>query len=367
MGKRAGQALIIAVLGRKDFPTDAIEDYCQLLGGAFKDRGSGFALERVAWDERGRLRALSDLWRRSIVWKGKWALVQYTALSWSRRGFPFLFLLILSALRIRRVRTAVVFHDTRPYEGKRLVGRIRRVCQRIVMRWAYRLSDATILTVPLEHVPWLPTKRSKATFIPIGANLPAMPRPDRVGRNGNEPKTITVFAVTDAGDISREVADIALAAMRAAKCVPRVRLVTVGRGSTESASRFREALKGSPVEFSALGVLPAQEVSQALANSDVSLFVRGPVSTQRGSAIASIVNGVPLVTYAAPTLPTPLAEAGVVGVPYLDGDKLAEATVRVLTDPQLWLELHERSRGAYEKHFSWEAVASRFLEVLHHA
>jgi glycosyltransferase involved in cell wall biosynthesis len=235
------------------------------------------------------------------------------------------------------------------------------------MRWAYRLSDTTILTVPLEHVPWLPTKRSKATFIPIGANLPAMPRPDRVGRNGNEPKTITVFAVTDAGDISREVADIALAAMRAAKCVPRVRLVTVGRGSTESASRFREALKGSPVEFSALGVLPAQEVSQALANSDVSLFVRGPVSTQRGSAIASIVNGVPLVTYAAPTLPTPLAEAGVVGVPYLDGDKLAEATVRVLTDPQLWLELHERSRGAYEKHFSWEAVASRFLEVLHHA
>jgi glycosyltransferase involved in cell wall biosynthesis len=55
----------------------------------------------------------------------------------------------------------------------------------------------------------------------------------------------------------------------------------------------------------------------------------------------------------------------VIPISYLDGEKLAEATVRVLADPQLWLDLHERSRRAYEKYFSWEAVASRFLEVLY--
>jgi len=121
------------------------------------------------------------------------------------------------------------------------------------------------------------------------------------------------------------------------------------------------------VEFSALGVRPAEEVSQVLANADVSLFVRGPISTQRGSAIASIANAVPLVAYAHPCLPTPLAEAGLVGVRYLDAEELAEATVRVLTDHRLWRELHERSLQAHKMYFSWEAVASRFLEILHHA
>lgn len=357
----------VALLGRRDRPTDAVEDYCRLLGGAIKERGSDFALMRVPWDERGWQRALSDLWRKSADWKRDWALVQYTALMWSRRGFPPRFLLVLCVLRIRGVRVAVVFHDPQPYEGRRLVDRVRRACQRAVMRWAYRLSDVTIITVPLEQVSWLPSTRSKATFIPIGANLPAITRPGRSTGNGHEGKTITVFSVTDAGDISKEVADITLAAKRAAEHVPRVRLVTVGRGSAESESRFREALKGSSVEFSALGVLPAEEVSQVLANSDVAVFVRGPIATQRGSAIASIANGVPLVAYAEPCLPTPLAEAGIVGVRYLDSEKLAEATVRVLTDPQLWRDLHERSRRAHEKYFSWEAVASRFLEVLHHA
>jgi glycosyltransferase involved in cell wall biosynthesis len=93
--------------------------------------------------------------------------------------------------------------------------------------------------------------------------------------------------------------------------------------------------------------------------------VRGTISTQRGSAIASIANGVPLVAYADSCQPTPLVEAGIVGVHYLDGEKLAEATIRVLTDPQLWCDLHERSQRAHEKYFTWAAVASHFLEVLH--
>jgi len=189
----------------------------------------------------------------------------------------------------------------------------------------------------------------------------------RTVRNGHEVKTIAVFAVTDAGDIDREVSDIVRTAKRSAERGLHVRLVTVGRGSAESQGRFRQALEGSAVEFSALGVLPADKVSQILSNADVSLFVRGPITTQRGSAIASIASAVPLVAYSNPNLPAPLAEAGVVGIPYLDGEELAEATVRVLTDSQLWLDLHERNRCAYKKYFSWEVVASRFLEVLRDA
>jgi glycosyltransferase involved in cell wall biosynthesis len=121
------------------------------------------------------------------------------------------------------------------------------------------------------------------------------------------------------------------------------------------------------VEFSALGILPAEEVSQVLAESDVCLFVRGPISTQRGSAIASIACGVPLVAYTDPQLPGPLAEAGVVGVPYGDREGLADGAVRVLSDRQLWLGLCQRSQRAYEKYFSWEVVAACFVNLLYHA
>ena len=121
--------LIIALLGRPDSPTDALEDYCRLLGGAFNKRAIEFVVVRVPWEKTGWTPALMDLWRRSANWKGDWALVQYTALMWSRRGFPLLFLLVLCALRIRGVRTAVVLHDPQPYAGRRIVDRIRRVTQ----------------------------------------------------------------------------------------------------------------------------------------------------------------------------------------------------------------------------------------------
>jgi glycosyltransferase involved in cell wall biosynthesis len=358
---------MIALLGRRDFPTDALEDYCDFLGQAFEKRGQELKLVRVPWRELGWTRAILTHWRESSQWHGQWVLVQYTALSWSRRGFPFPFLLVLCMIRIRQERAVVVFHDQLPSGGKNLVDRVRWISKHMVMRWAYMLSDASILTVPLDHDSWLPRPGTKAAYIPIGPNIPVSAMPGRTARNGCESRTITVFGITDAGDITKEVADIALAVTRGAKHVPHVRLVSVGRGSTESESKLRDALKGSSVEFNALGILPADKVSQVLANSDVSLYVRSPISTQRGSAIASIANGVPLVAYANPNLPAPLADAGVVVVPYGDSDKLAEATVRVLTNPQLWQDLHERSQRAYEKYFSWEVVAKRFLEVLHNA
>jgi glycosyltransferase involved in cell wall biosynthesis len=356
--------LIITLLGRRDSPTDAVADYCSLLNGAFGERGFDSVVDRVAWDESGWGRELWDLWKRSANWKGDWLLVQYTALMWSRRGFPVLFLVVLSLLKIRRARIALVFHDSQPYAGRRLVDRVRRVCQGFVMRWAYRLSDHSILNIPLKQASWPPPNSSKATFIPIPATIPAVDGPEPTGRNGNQVKTIALFCLTGGGDMSREVSDIALAARKAAERVPRVRLVTVGRGSLESESSLREALAGSAVEYDAFGILLANEVSQVLANADVSLFVRGPISTARSSAIASIASALPLVAYADGHLPAPLAEAGVVGVRYPDAEELADATVRVLTDPKLWRELHERSQQAYEAYFSWEAVASRFLNVL---
>jgi glycosyltransferase involved in cell wall biosynthesis len=163
-----------------------------------------------------------------------------------------------------------------------------------------------------------------------------------------------------------EVSDIAFVARSVAEHVPGVRLLTMGRGSAESESKFREALEGSAVEYSALGILSAEDVGRILSSSDVSLFVRGGISTQRGSAIASIACSTPLVAYANQNLAAAFSEAGVVPVPLGDRERLAEATVKVLTDRELWSDLHQRSQRSYEKHFAWDAVASQFVQLFNH-
>lgn len=354
--------MIIAVLGRPDSPTDAIEDYSRLLGGALKERGSDFALERIAWDERGRLRALSDLWRRSIDWKGKWALLQYTALSWSRRGFPFLFLPVLCVLSVRGVRTAVVFHDTQPYEGKRLVDKVRRVCQRIVMRCAYALSNASVFTVPMEQVSWLPSRPTRASFIPVGANVPAIAAPLLAERTGYRQKTVVAFSTSAASD--EQILDLGLAVKRAAVELGELHFLMLGRTMEGVDAKIREALKDSTVHVLSLGVLPAEEISRSLARADVLLFTRGPMNTNRGSGIAAIACGLPVVAYGQPEPSSPLSEAGVLFVPYGDRERLARALVEVLTDSRLWADLHQRNLRAYERYFSWTSIAARYLDLV---
>ena len=358
---------MIALLGRRDEPTDALEDYCHCLGQALAAEGYALDLVRVPWPERGWLPALNWLRHESEKWKGSWVLVQYTALSWSRRGFPLLLLAVLGLLRIQGTRIAVIFHDPEPYPGTRLVDKVRRSCQRWIMRWIYKLSDKSVLTIPVQHASWLPANCSKATFVPVGANIPAVVTPGPGGRNGCELRTIAVFGVTGDGKVGNEVSDIALVAKTAAKLLPGIRLVTIGRGSLESEAEFRVALQGSKVDYRALGILSAEDVGRALSGSDISLFVRGPLSTQRGSAIASIACAVPLAAYVGQNLAAPFSEAGVVTVACGDCEGLAEATVKILTDRALWLELHYRSKRAYEKYFAWDAVAGRFLELFDNA
>jgi len=360
----AGSIPVIALLGKKDVPTDGVEDYCRFLSMAMGDRGYRVEIVRVPWEDLGWIRAWGRLWQESRNWKGKTVLAQYTALTWSRHGLALAFLGVLLILKARGVRLVTVFHDVAPYAGKRMIDRMRRACQRWVFRRAYSWTQACVLPVPKEQVKWLPGAASKASFIPVGANIPAVVAGGRLVRHGNEPKTIAVFTVTDRGDISKEVLAITQAARAVARHVGQVCLVTLGRGSDESEPEFRKALDGSKVAYLALGVLPADEVAKVLASCDVSLFVRGRISTQRSSAIASIACALPLVAYADGCLPPLLAEAGVVAVPCGDREALAEAVVKILTNEGLWRELHQRSQRAHEQCFSWEAIAARFVEIL---
>jgi glycosyltransferase involved in cell wall biosynthesis len=60
----------------------------------------------------------------------------------------------------------------------------------------------------------------------------------------------------------------------------------------------------------------------------------------------------------------PLTEAGVLLVPSGDREQLAEVMVRVLSDERLRQDLRSRSLRAYAQHFSWDAIADRYVQSL---
>src|ERR1700686_872561 len=130
----------IAILGRQDKPTDAVEEYCRYLGEALLAEDFELTIERVAWRESGWTRAASALRRRAKGWRGAWVLVQYTALAWSARGFPLRFPRVLKILKAAGVRVGIVFHDVEPYSGTRMIDKVRRRAQLHVMLKALRLS-----------------------------------------------------------------------------------------------------------------------------------------------------------------------------------------------------------------------------------
>jgi glycosyltransferase involved in cell wall biosynthesis len=342
-----------------------VADYCAFLAKALEARGIQMSLARVRWMEDGWFNGLLELWRECLGWRGQWVILQYTALSWSRHGFPFGAVAILAILRRRGVRCAVVFHEAERQGGLGRLRGIRGACQDWVIRKLYRGATKGIFTAPLETVAWLPTGKDKAAFIPIGANIPERAcRRDAPALTAKE-KTVIVFGVTGSAEAAaREVNDISSVMLVACKTLGRLRLVVVGRGADEARELFAKALHGGNVEVVVRGVLPAEEIAREFESADALLFVRGAVTTRRGSAMAGIASGVPIVGYWDGSIHGFLEEAGVEWSPLHDREGLTRGLIRVLSDSGRWMELHERNLKVQRNYLSWGRIAERFRAEL---
>lgn len=357
-------SLLIALLGRRDIPTDGVEDYCTYLGHALARRGVKLEMERVSWVGTGWPHALRKLWRQSAGWRGDWVVVQYTALAWSRRGFPFAVLVVLAILRHRGVRCAVLFHESRrQWAGTRLRDRIRGVCQDWVVRQAYRIAEKTIFTIPLAKVVWLHSNDNKAESIPIGANIPErFSEEQHAAKCSDGIRTVAVFCLSQNANRVMEIADLIRAAERARDSFGSVRFTILGKGSMESRPLIERALRQIDVNVRVLGLLPADDVSETLSSATVLLYLCGQVFQTRGSVLAGIATGLPIIGYGGRVSETPLEEAGLELVPYRDREALAAALVRVLKNTALQAELRKRSWAAQRRHFSWDAIARRYVD-----
>jgi glycogen(starch) synthase len=354
----------IALLGTRSMPTDGVEDYCIFLAEALARRNVALSPVRVEWRREGWDTALQTLALRAKEWRGKWVFLQYTALAWSRRGLPLGALKVLKVLRDKGARVGVVFHEPWHQESPLSLARpVRAASQDYVIRQLHKRADLSIFTLPANRISWLRENDPKAAFIPIGANIPK-PEParqfERVQRDG---KTISVFCFSPGTNRQREIEEIVHCTRMTARSAGRIRLQILGKGSTEIREEIEAAISDTGVEVTASGVVPAQKIAAALSDSDAMLFVSGQISQNRGSALAGVACGLPIVGYAGLAEGTPIAKAGLHLAPYRDREALARAMCDVVSDGSLWKDLHQRSLDAHREFFSWNSIARRYEEA----
>ena len=256
-----------------------------------------------------------------------------------------------------------IFHDASVSVSPRLRDRVRNAVQNWTMRKLFEQSECAILTVPPETLHWLPSDRTRASFIPIGANIPDY-RESRTFSTKQTPKIVAVFSVTGSESQSQEVHDIAQAARHVKQRVGPIRLELFGRGCLEARESLEQALNGSGIELRVRSVVPAEEITRTLVSAHALLCVRGIITSRRGTAIAGIACGLPVVGYGQSGSNPVIDAAGIRLVPWGNSEMLAEGLVQVLTDEKIWQDMHEKSLRAHIEYFSWDAIAGRFASNL---
>jgi glycosyltransferase involved in cell wall biosynthesis len=270
---------------------------------------------------------------------------------------------VLALLRARRVRIAIVFHDAGPFPVRKPFDKLRRAVQIFVMRSICRRADRVITTIDPARMRWIRGDRKKYVCIPVGPNVPAV-EVHSSGGSSRARKTVVVFSLTPGKWVEPEAELIARVVSKAAELTAPIQLVVLGRNSDAAAATLQTLLAPSKVELSVLGLLGAQHAAEAIAGGDVLLFLREGISSRRGSAIAGIAQGLPVVAYEGPETGFPITEAGLALAPEWDCDALAAQLARVLSDDALRESLRRKSVAAREQYFSWEAIARRFLQEL---
>ena len=296
-----------AILGWRDEPTDAVEDYCRFLASALARRGCSLEIVRIPWAEKGWRLALRDFSRENQCQRAPWALVQFTALSWSRRGFTHRFIFLIRFLKRSGMKVLIVYHDPDLFGGTR--------CETACGFGCNCSSCNARRGWPIKSLPQFPRhaclgcrihrSAEKVTLVPVGSNVAV--KTCLAKETGRVP-TVIVFGVS--GNHPAEVDLIGRTILGAAKSLGHVRLIVFGRGS-ERAEPLRERFRGTPVKFELFGVVSFDQAGALLATADVQLFVRFAVSSRRGSAIAGIACGLPIVGFSGRDTGFPITEAGV--------------------------------------------------------
>lgn len=266
------------------------------------------------------------------------------------------------------------FHDLRPPYLFPKAGFLR---EQAMYRLA-RESDAAIATNGAD-MRALRGWNHRTALIPIGSNIPAASIRDARAIRARYGIPAGAMLLTTFGLLNRskgiETAIDALALLRREGSDVYLLLIGAGAGVNDATNRATEvaidrrcAAMGLTAFVRRTGQLPADEVAEALAASDVCVLpYRDGASPRRGSLLAALAQGIPVVT----TTPVPGAYDGVPAledgevarcVPAGDAGAVADAARAIRRDDALAARLRTGA-VAYAAHFAWPAIAAQTLAL----
>jgi polysaccharide biosynthesis protein PslF len=271
-----------------------------------------------------------------------------------------------------RPRFVTTFHDLRPPYLFPKAGPLRDY---VTHRLA-RASDAVIGTNGADAAKIGQWNR-QTTVIPIGSNIPAAPCNDAAHVRARYGIPDGVLLLTTFGLLNHskgiDTAIDALGVLKRRGTDARLLLIGAGAGANDPANRATEAAlhaqcaaAGVVDAVARTGPLPADAIARLLAASDLCLLpYRDGASPRRGSLLAALAQGIPVVTttpepHVYDGLPEPCDGAVALFVPTDDGQALADAVQRASNDSALAARLRAGA-AAYAAQFAWPAIAARTL------
>jgi glycosyltransferase involved in cell wall biosynthesis len=202
-------------------------------------------------------------------------------------------------------------------------------------------------------------------WLPVPCNVATSAEPAAIARVRERYLTPGGFLVGHFGTYGGPITDILTpSAIGLLELAPEASMLMIGRGS----DRYRDCVANAHPKLAnrvhATGQLGAAAVAAALRACDVVLqpFPDG-ISSRRGSAMATIGNGLPVVTNLG-SLSEPLwADGAVLATPGPDPLSMAGLAMGLLRDPNARRELGDRAAELYRAMFSLERTITRLRSV----
>ncbi len=292
-------------------------------------------------------------------------LVQYVPHMYGFKGMNLLFVQWLKWMRPRA--PWVMFHEVAFSLEKGQPGRHNFLAhvQQMMARWVARGMERGFVSIPAwdDYLNRLAPGKIGCEWLPVPSNISTRVAKDRVqALRAKLLITNTTQIVAHFGTFRRDIADELIHTLSLAlKRNPNWIALFTGRNSSEFASRFGGENPELKNRVLATGGLDAPAVAEYLSAADV-VYQPYPdgISSRRGSAMASLALGMPIVTHAGPMTESVWREKGlVVFVEKGDTHGACSALAKWMQRGSERDELMHRAREGYAAHFGWPATIDR--------
>ena len=163
---------------------------------------------------------------------------------------------------------------------------------------------------------------------------------------------------------NREVNAIAHAVRHACAKIGELQLLVLGRGGKEAESLLRDRLASSGVRLRVDGLRSEREISVAWLAVTSCCLCEGRSSSRRGSGLAALACGLPIVAYQGNETACPLTEAGIAFVRQDDLVSLGNQLSALLLDRERRLDFGARNLAVFRQWFAWDRIAERWIDAL---